>query len=136
MKTFAKSISLVLLFCAFTFTSALAQSKDNPYILKFTKENGHVVKPLKDNTKRINFKVEGLSTQAQIEELIKQVKTYSYVKTVTISDKIEGVDRTGQIILSYEADADYFKRILIDLGVKTIFVDGVEQSVSELGKKK
>jgi len=136
MKTLTKSLSLILLFCAFTFTSALAQTKDNPYIFKFTKENGHVVKPLKDNTKRINFKVEGLSSQTEVDKLIEQVKTYSYVKTVTISDKLEGVDRKGQIILSYEADADYFKKILTDLGVKTIFVDGVEEPVSEMGKKK
>lgn len=134
MKSFLKTIALTALISVISYSVSFGQG--NPVKMKFTKEMGKIVKESKDKKKHVNFKVEGLNNPTEVTNFINNIKSHTLVLEVTISDEIYGVDRKGKMVLSIDADSDYLKKILTDLGLVNIYIDDVIKPVSEIGAKK
>ena len=134
MKSFIKTFTLIALISVFSVSVTFAQG--NPVKMKFTKEMGKIVKVSKDKKKHITFNVEGLNTPTEVDNFVNNIKSHTLVLEVSISQEIYGVDRKGKMVLSMDADIDYLKKILTNLGLVNIYIDGEIKPVSEIGVKK
>jgi hypothetical protein len=134
MKSFLKTFALVVLISVISISVSIAQG--SPVKMKFTKEMGKIVKESKDKKKNVSFKVEGLNTPAEVTNFVNNIKSHTLVLEATVSDEIYGVDRKGKMVLSIDADNDYLKKILTDLGLVNIYIDDKIKPVSEIGAKK
>jgi hypothetical protein len=134
MKNAIKTFALFVLVSVISVSVAFAQG--NPVKMKFTKEMGKIIKVSKDKKKHISFLVEGLNTPTEVDNFVNNIKSHTLVMEVTISQEIYGVDRKGKMVLSMDADIDYLKKILTNLGLVTIYIDGEIKQVSEIGVKK
>jgi hypothetical protein len=134
MKNAIRTFALFTLISVIAISAAFAQG--NPVKMKFTREMGKIIKVSKDKKKHISFTVEGLNTPAEVDNFVNNIKSHTLVMEVDISQEIYGVDRKGKMVLSMDADIDYLKKILTNLGLVTIYIDGEIKPVSEIGVKK
>lgn len=134
MKSFLKTFAILALISVISISVSFAQG--SPVKMKFTKEMGKIVKESKDKKKHISFKVEGLNNPTEVDNFVNSIKSHTLVLEVTVSQEIYGVDRKGKMVLSIDADNDYLKKILTDLGLVNIYIDDQIKPVSEMGVKK
>ena len=134
MKSLIKTFAVIALISIMSVSISFAQG--NPIKMKLTKEMGKIVQVSKDKKKNVAFKVEGLQTPAEVENFVNKIKSHSLVLEASVSQEIYGVDRKGKMVLSMDADNEYFKKLLTDLGLVNVYIDDEIKPVKEIGMKK
>lgn len=123
-----KSIFLLLISIFATQLILTAQSVQKEHDVVFIFENQEAIsKHFSDkvNQKVIDFKIKGINSKSQIEDLKTKISSYRGVNEFVIGDVNADGDYTGKITLYEYADHwMYYKFLFLNNGVKKVIFNG------------
>lgn len=120
--------NILLLFVSLFFITFSINAQETALIkLRLNKsENEKRIAVNDKGEKTITFKISGLTSQDDVDQFVKKVKTIKGVVEFNISNVSTSDEREGSAVFFSGAKKYYFKNFLIEAGINKLIIDNKE----------